>query len=223
MNLLNRTRIIGRSNLSGLKPPWILMSNHLTLLDDLFIDPLIFFPKGFLGYRFIPFHAPEEHNFYKHSFISWLMRNLKNIPVIRGRGINQEGVNRLISAIKQGGVLHIFPEGTRTRTGKIGKPKEGIGKIVYETGAPVVPLYHQGLESVLPIGTGIPNIGKEIRIAIGQPLYFNQELKMENNPKTWRLITDKIMNGIQAQQKAAYEHWGGKPVKIKIANKVKQS
>jgi len=211
MNLLNRTRFLGRKNVASLKPPWILMSNHITLLDDLFIDPLIFFPKGMLGYRFIPYHAPEERNFYKKKLVAWFMRMVKSIPIIRGRGIRQEGVNRLISAIRNGGILHIYPEGTRTRTGEIGNGKDGIGRIVYETGATVVPAYHQGLESVLPIGAGIPNIGKEIRIAIGEPLRFDDELKMKNDINTWRIITRRIMDGIRKQQQAIHEKWDYKP------------
>ncbi|HHE47111.1 MAG TPA: 1-acyl-sn-glycerol-3-phosphate acyltransferase [Bacteroidetes bacterium] len=223
MNLLNRTRIIGRKNLAGLKPPWILMSNHLTLLDDLFIDPLIFFPKGFLGYRYIPYNVPKEKNFYKHAITFWLMRRLKSIPVIRGRGIQQEGVNRLISAVKRGGILHIYPEGTRTRNGQIGAAKDGIARIVYETGAPVVPVYHQGLEKVLPIGSAIPNFGKEIRIAIGKPLSFQRELEMENDINTWRLITNRIMDGIREQQRVMNERWGARSTGIRTVKTIKQS
>ncbi|NQU04477.1 MAG: 1-acyl-sn-glycerol-3-phosphate acyltransferase, partial [Calditrichaeota bacterium] len=157
MNVLNRTRIIGRKNIVGLKRPWILVSNHVTMLDDLFLDPLIMFPKGLCGYRYIPYHAPEESNFYKTPLMAWFMRYTKSIPLIRGRGFNQEGMKRLISAVKSGGILHIYPEGTRSRSGKIGKGKEGIGRIVYESGAPVVPVYHQGLEKVLPIGSSFPS------------------------------------------------------------------
>jgi len=215
MNLLNRTRIIGKRNISGLKPPWILMSNHLTLLDDLFIDPLLIFPCSYLGFKYLPYHAPEERNFYKKRLVALFMKYVKSIPLIRGRGIHQEGVNRLIMAVKDGGILHIYPEGTRTRNGEIGDGKEGIGRIVYESEAPVVPLYHQGLEKVLPIGSGIPSIGKEIRIAIGAPIRFDEELKMKNDINTWRLMTNKIMDGIREQQEAANNKWGYKPIKIR--------
>ncbi len=211
MNLLNRTRIIGKENITSLKPPWIMMSNHLTLLDDLFIDPLLIMPNGFRGYRYLPYHAPEERNFYKNPFSALFMKYVKSIPLIRGRGIHQEGVNRLIRAVKNGGILHIYPEGTRTRNGEIGDGKDGIGRIVYETGAPVIPFYHQGLEKVLPIGKGLPSFGREIRIAIGAPIRFEKELKMENDIKTWRLMTNRIMNGIREQQAIARELWGFKP------------
>lgn len=177
-------------------------------------------PNVFLGYRYLPYHAPEERNFYKKRLVGLFMKYVKSIPLIRGRGIRQEGVNRLIRAVKNGGILHIYPEGTRTRNGEIGGGKEGIGRIVYESGAPVVPLYHQGLEKVLPIGSGFPSIGKEIRIAIGAPIYFQEELKMNNDINTWRLMTNRIMDGIREQQAVAYKHWGHKPVDIKRRKRV---
>ncbi|MDP8239350.1 MAG: lysophospholipid acyltransferase family protein [Candidatus Hatepunaea meridiana] len=214
MHLLNRTRITGKKNLVRLKPPYILMSNHLTLLDNLFIGPLIFWPKGFNGYRYLPYHAPEENNFYKKWLIVKFMKIVKSIPVIRGRGIRQEGVTRMITAVKNGGILHIFPEGTRTRNGQIGKAKDTIARIVYESGAPVVPLYHQGLEKVLPIGSGVPKVCKTINIAIGEPIIFDNELKEKNNPQTWKVITQRIMDGIREQQVIVNERWGEISAKI---------
>ncbi|NQT35419.1 1-acyl-sn-glycerol-3-phosphate acyltransferase [bacterium] len=218
MNILNRTRFVGKDNIAGMKAPWILMSNHVTLLDDLFIGPLIFFPKGFLGYRFIPYHAPEERNFYRKRLITWFMKNVKSIPLMRGRGIRQEGIDRIISAVKKGGILHIYPEGTRTRTGEIGSGQPGIGRIVYESGAPVVPLYHQGLEHVLPIGNRFPKFGREIRIAIGKPIRFDEELTMENNMQTWRKITHRVMEGIREQKEVSSAKWGFRRVVTGLKN-----
>jgi monolysocardiolipin acyltransferase len=217
MNILNRTRISGREHLAGLKPPFILMSNHLTLLDDLFLGPVILFPQVLRGYPYFPYHAPEERNFYKRRLIGRFMQLAKAIPVVRGNGVHQEGVNRLIRAVKEGGILHIYPEGTRTRTGEIGPAKPGVGRIVYETGAPVVPMFHQGLERILPIGKGIPSFGREIRIAIGEPLQFAAERELRSQPQTWKMITDKIMNAIRDQQVVAAERWGYRPVRCVAA------
>jgi 1-acyl-sn-glycerol-3-phosphate acyltransferase len=181
----------------------------------------LFFPQTLKGYKYIPYHAPEENNFYKHPLISRFMRQAKSIPLIRGKGVNQEGVNRLISAVKNGGMLHIYPEGTRSRDGEIGKPKLGIGRIVYETGALVLPLYHQGLERILPIGAKSLGFGREIRIAIGKPIYFEDELKMNNNIQTWRVITERIMESIHQQHAAANARWGFKPVRVKLISSTK--
>ncbi len=213
MNLLNRTRVSGRKNIWGLKPPWILASNHLTLLDDLFIEPVILFPQIYFGYRYIPYHAPEERNFYRRRLISWFMRQSKSIPVVRGKGLNQIGVDRLIEAVKDGGILHIYPEGTRSRSGDIGSAKPGVGRIVQETGVPVVPVYHQGLEQVLPIGAGFPKIGKEIRISIGKPIRFDTAIEPGRELQRWKEISEEILEAIREQQQVAIRRWGFRPTR----------
>jgi len=200
MRVFNRITVIDKKNASELGRPWILMSNHVTLLDDLFLGPIVLFPKALKGYEWLPFHAPEERNFYKNFLAASIMRLTKSIPLIRGKGIWQEGVGRLIEAVRDGGILHIYPEGTRTRTGKIGEPKVGIGRIVYESGAPVVPMYHRGLEKILPIGTVVPRIFHHVYASVGEPIYFDEELKLPNTPDTWRLIVEKIMKGIYAER-----------------------
>ncbi len=220
MNIFNRTRISGFENIKNLEPPWILASNHITLLDDLFIEPLILFPKVYKGYKYFPYHAPEERNFYKNPFAAWFMRQCKAIPVVRGNGIMQEGMNRIIDAVNQGGVLHIFPEGTRTRTGEIGAPKPGIGRIICETNAPIVPMYHQGLEKILPIGRAIPSLGYEIRISIGKPVRFNAKPEIGKEIETWKQISQNVIDAIREQREIVSKKWGHKPLKIKKQAKV---
>jgi len=184
------------------------MSNHVTLLDDLFLGPLIFFPRALYKWKEIPYHAPEERNFYKVPIVSWFMKKTKSIPLVRGKGIHQEGVKRLIEAVSEGGVLHIYPEGTRTRSGELMEAKAGIGRIVYMSNAAVTPMYHRGLDRVLPIGAGVPRIGKQIYISIGAPLYFDEERKLPNTPETWRLITGRIMAGIRQQRDLLEKEFG---------------
>ncbi|MFH0766067.1 MAG: lysophospholipid acyltransferase family protein [Calditrichota bacterium] len=215
MNLLNRTRISGKRYIETLKPPFIMASNHISLLDDLFIGPILFFPYSLRGYRFIPYHAPEERNFYKVGIISWFMRQTKCIPLVRGQGLRQKGMDRLICAVRDGGILHIYPEGTRTRNGEIGEAKPGIGRLVQETGAPVIPVYHQGLENVLPIGSGVPRIGNEIRISIGEPMFFNEMAQQKSDLLIWKTISELIVDAIKIQRDAAHKRWGDKPLVVK--------
>jgi 1-acyl-sn-glycerol-3-phosphate acyltransferase len=103
-----------------------------------------------------------------------------------------------IRILKQGGTVHVFPEGTRTRSGDLGKGKIGVGRMVRETGAKVIPCYHSGLNQVLPIGHKIPRIGKRVRIHVGKVMSFDEFMEMPNTPKTWQLISNHIIEGIRA-------------------------
>ena len=79
----------------GLTPlPLLFVSNHVTIVDDGFVDSLIFPPCLFFKCDFIPHHVPEERNFFKGRLMSWFMRRMKCIPVKRGEGLFQPAMGR---------------------------------------------------------------------------------------------------------------------------------
>jgi len=196
MSVFNRTRIINKKNLTTKNPPFLFVSNHVTMLDDLFLGPILFLPRGLFDYKFIPYHTPEQKNFYVNPVVSWVLDHVKCLPLTRGKGFFQPGMQKVIGKVIQGGVVHIYPEGTRTRTGELGKGKAGVGRIIYESRCSAVPCYHQGLNKILPIGTKIPRIGKNITVIVGDQLHFDKYFEMENNVNTWQMIVDDIINAL---------------------------
>ena len=197
MKVMNRTEVHNKHHLQKAQLPFMFVSNHVTMLDDAFIGPLVFAPRAFWSIRFLPYHTPEKKNFFRGPFFSFIMWASKCIPFTRGQGVYQPGMEKTIRGLKRKSVVHIYPEGTRTRTGEIGKGKIGVGRIVRETGVNVVPCYHRGLENVLPIGTKIPKHGKRIIIEVGPPIQFDDYLSMPNAPKTWQMISDRIIDAIK--------------------------
>jgi len=208
MKLMNRTRVMGKENVTKLKPGWILASNHLTMIDDFLIDPIILYPACLRGYNYFPYHAPEETNYYKNRLMSWFMRQFKCIPLVRGKGIYQMGMDRLIESVINNGILHIYPEGTRSRTGKMGKFRPGIGRIICETKAPVVPVYYRGIEKILPIGKFFPRFGKDVILSIGKPIYFDADIGDEDPVVKWKSIAQELSVAIHKERVKAEEKWG---------------
>ena len=100
-----------------------------------------------------------------------------------------------IKALKRGDILIIYPEGTRTRTGKIGKGKWGVTKLLLKTGVPILPIGIKGTFELLPPG-GKLKIKKIVRINVGKPLYFKKELsevqKVGEESQRGREILQKI-------------------------------
>ncbi len=198
MKVFNRTEVRGKRQVQRARPPFLFVCNHVSMLDDAFLGPLIFMPRALWDYRFIPYHLPEKKNFFRGPFFSWLMTAVKCVPITRGKGVFQPGMERLIRLLKRGGVVHIYPEGTRTRTGEIGKGKIGVGRLVRETGVKVIPCYHTGLDQVLPIGHKIPRLGKRVLVQVGEALNFEEYMQLPNTPKTWQMISDKIISSLRS-------------------------
>ena len=88
------------------------------------------------------------------------------------------------------------PEGTRTRSGILGHGRPGVGRVLYETGAPVVPCFHRGLDQVLPIGCVVPRIGKRVDIVIGPPFSVDDLRALPNTKETWQKTADRVMEKI---------------------------
>src|SRR5207247_11409931 len=78
-----------------------------------------------------------------------------------------------VTLIKEGKVVVIFPEGSRSLDGRLQSPKPGIGMIVAQTGCPVVPAYLKGTYDVLPSGTMWPRF-RPVSVLYGYSLTFSR-------------------------------------------------
>lgn len=125
-------KIVGLENIpkSG---PVILACNHLSNFDPVIMG-------GFAGKR--------RHSIYfvkkecaSWPFLGWLFKKYNFIFVDRKRkGGDLHALKEALRVLKKGESLAIFPEGTRSKTGKMGKAKAGIGFLVYHSNVPVVPI-----------------------------------------------------------------------------------
>ena len=194
--VFNKTKIYGKEIINRENGPYIFASNHTTMFDSGFIDGVIFFRRGLKSYYNLPFHTPEYGNFYKNAILSFYMNHVKCIPLMRGKGLNQPAQLLVEDKLRNDRIVHIFPEGTRSRTGKLLPGKGGVGKRIYNTRVKVIPCYHEGIRDMLMVGTSMPKFGKKIRIIVGEPIYFDEFFDMEDKPATWTAISQKIMDEI---------------------------
>ncbi|RMG11052.1 MAG: 1-acyl-sn-glycerol-3-phosphate acyltransferase [Planctomycetota bacterium] len=126
-----------------------------------------------------------------------LVACLGGIPVDRERGVEQDGLRDVVRLMRRGDpkvVLTLFPEGTRSKTGRLrrrGRP--GLGWVQRQTGAPVVPIYHRG-------GRQMPCIGRRMSIRIGAPLRFEHLRDAPDGLDTWRAVTGEVMDALRAME-----------------------
>ena len=145
---LYRINVIGVENIPKTGKV-IICSNHLSNLDP----PTI----GITTPRPIYFMAKQE--LFQNPFLRLLMSNLHAFPVKRGTG-DREALRKGLQLLDEGKVFCLFPEGTRSKTGELGKPLAGAGFFAKSSKAAVVPA----------VIIGPYKVGKRLKVVYGKPI-----------------------------------------------------
>lgn len=134
-------RSYGRSHVprSG---PFVLATNHASYLDPMVAGCPLYF-------RHIRFMARDT--LAASRLLGWWMRKVGVVLIDRSRG-DVAGLKESLRVLREGGVICVFPEGTRTLTGKLRRPKGGVGFLISKAGVPVVPAYISGTFKAMPKG-----------------------------------------------------------------------
>jgi 1-acyl-sn-glycerol-3-phosphate acyltransferase len=162
----HRLEIRGRENLPG-EGSFVIVANHTSHLDTLCL--LAALPLRRL-HRAFP-AAAEDYFFVSVPRIAVSAIVVNALPFGRKVRARQSlDLCRLLLA-NPGNILILFPEGTRTTTGRMSDFKQGIGILVAGTDLPVVPCHLAGGFEAWPKGAWAPRPGK-LRLTIGRPLTF---------------------------------------------------
>ncbi len=169
---------------------FIVASNHLSFFDSLIIQALT--PRD------VAFFAKAEY-FTTPGIKGRLMKNffesVGSIPVQRGeQAASVAALDSLVDIIEEGGGIGIYPEGTRSRDGKLYRGRTGVGWLALTTGVPVVPVGLIGTEKLQPAGSKGFKPAK-FHIHYGEPLHFDQLGRKHPLPQR-RQATDQIVDAI---------------------------
>lgn len=137
--------------------PAIIACNHKSVAD-----PVV---AGMVCYRPLRYMAKKE--LFVNPYLRWLITSLGAFPLDRGAG-DREALTRALEILEQGGLLLMFPEGTRQTDDAIHDFFPGAGMIALRSGAPVVPLAMDGTQRMFPPGGGVRHT--KLRTAIGPPV-----------------------------------------------------
>jgi 1-acyl-sn-glycerol-3-phosphate acyltransferase len=193
---LSRTEIIGRRN--ALRAPnTLLLSNHQSLIDSFLIGFSAYYGAAIFKPWLIPWNPAAEENFYKNAYQGWWSDQWKCIPVARGRR-DMRAVYRMIRALKEGTMI-LFPEGTRSRTGEIGRGRPGAGLVALANHPRIVPVTIMGMSDVLPIGASWPIPFQRVTILFGPPIDYSHLIGEERTKETALAVVELAMSVIRYQ------------------------
>jgi 1-acyl-sn-glycerol-3-phosphate acyltransferase len=145
----------------------------------------------------------------------WLTRTLFTalgaLPVEREtHRAAQAALDTAMTVLQAGGGFGIYPEGTRSRDGRLARGKTGVAWLALTADCPVVPVAVAGTDRIQPIGASWPRPHR-FSVTFGRPLTFPELHGKAGNGKARREVTDTIMEAIaelSGQEKAG---WGGAP------------
>jgi 1-acyl-sn-glycerol-3-phosphate acyltransferase len=164
--------------------PAIIAINHSSYIDP-FIGAVAIEKK-------VNFIAKEE--LFCNPIMRFFIKKLNGFPVKQDYP-DIKALKKAVNILNNGGILLIFPEGTRSFDGKLLEPKIGIGLIAYRSKAPVIPAYIKGANRVLPRGSKIIKL-KKCSILYGKPIDLTQYYNSAKNKNVYKAISNEIMKEI---------------------------
>ena len=187
LRLLFRPHVTGLENVPA-DGAAILAGNHTTFLDNLMI-PLVVPRKVTFLAKSDYFTGGGLKGKLQKSFFS----GVGMIPIDRSGGkASEAALGTGLQVLKDGYLLGLYPEGTRSPDGRLYRGKTGVARMALEAGVPVIPVGLVGMFDIQPAGRLLPKIGK-VKIRIGKPLDFRRYAGMEGDRFVLRSITDEIM------------------------------
>jgi 1-acyl-sn-glycerol-3-phosphate acyltransferase len=172
--------------------PLIVASNHLSFADSLVI-PIV-------APRKVVFLAKSDY-FTGKGPKGALQRTWFNgmgmLPVDRDdTKAALASLNIALEVLGRGEAFGIYPEGTRSRDGRLYRGRTGVAHLALTSGAPVLPVGVIGTQEIQPVGSRLPKLAK-VTVRFGEPLRFEDRYAGVPPGRARREVTDVIMDAIQ--------------------------
>lgn len=167
----------------------IFCPNHTSVIDSFFL-PLVL-PRQ------IKFVGKAEY------MDSWKTRHLfpalGMIPIDRGGGSAAErALDAAARVLDAGGYFGIYPEGTRSRDGRLHRGHTGPARLALRTGCPIVPVGLVGTRAVQPPDAKVPRPFRHVSVRFGRPIHAGRYADLPDDRLALRQIIDEVMYEIRA-------------------------
>ncbi len=205
LRIMFRPRYLGRDKIP-VDGPLIIAANHLSHIDPAFIMTATKRPVSYM--------SKKEH--FEGAIRRLVFKQVGVIPVDREEG-GKEALKGAIEILEEGGAIGIFPEGTRSRDGKMGKGKTGVARLAALTGAAVVPVAIRQTDGVWPVSKRAPRPWRKFYYKFGDPIYFDYK---EKNHENFRKFTDSVMSRIVELSNECEDYWEKKKITTRLKKRI---
>ena len=183
LRLFFRIRVEGRGHIPD-RGPAILASNHISFCDSFFL-PLVV-PRR------VRYIAKAEY--FDNWKVAWFFRANGHIPLRRGEGADwKRALDGAAEALADGELFGIYPEGTRSKDGRLHRGHTGVARLALHCRTPVLAVAMGGTAELQPIGQVRPRVFMPVTLRFSAPMTFERYYDRADDPRVLRQITDEIM------------------------------
>lgn len=192
-HLFNRTRIHGNA-FWRLRSNLMIVSNHQSLIDSYVIGSTLAFPQFLVMPWLLSWHLPEWKNFFASKGLRFAMMLWKAIPLARSaedRTRNLGTYRRIMDALRHG-TVHIFLEGTRSRSEQLLPPKAAVAKLILQTHASVLLVGLNGMHRIQPHRSSPEGQKRTILHALGHRVAWIFHFRIRQSADV--IVDDRIIS-----------------------------
>lgn len=199
----SRWEVVGKEHIPR-HGPAILAANHINMIDPPLLATCLPRRATFLG----------KQELFQIPFWGHLYRQYGAIPVRRYQA-DLAALRRSVEALKEGRLLVMFPEGTRSRDARLARGYPGTAMIALRSGAPIIPVAISGSEVVELPGIFLHALLRrpKVRVVFGEPfcLPATKRARAEQIKKSTDIIMERIAALLPEQYRGEYAYAGERP------------
>jgi 1-acyl-sn-glycerol-3-phosphate acyltransferase len=172
-----------------LDQPAILASSHLSFSDSFFFPVIVPRKVTFLA-KAEYFNTPGLKGMLSKAFFA----GVGQVPIDRSSAdSSRAALETGLRVLREGKLLGIYPEGTRSPDGRLYRGKTGVARLALESGAVVIPCAMVNTDKIQPQGKRLPRLRPRPGVRVGKPLDFSRYEGMAGDHLVERSVTDEIM------------------------------
>lgn len=176
-------KIIGKEKLRNQKQGYVLCANHISLLDPVYLIYALT--------RKNRIRIMAKGELFKNKLFGWFFFKVGAFPV--NRGVGAEALKTATKVLEDGEALMVFPEGTRSKDGKLGRGKMGAAMLVNAVGTYVLPV------SIITKNQKV-RIFRKTTLVVGDPIYMPPQgdaTQREHLKECTGIIMNSIEKGLK--------------------------